>query len=300
MKGERNLFVLSLPGGGVAHVATWILGIGRRQVVEFCATLIPAEGEARLGSTHYPGWMPKTLPVPDVENGMGMAFGSSEIVADLDRNIVDLRMSAPGLGFRTQFIADSDPITGQVDTSGRGNQALPFRALMGAVTGLCGIGGLQDEVAGLGAWEQCAVDLSEGPKAPPGGGQAPPGGFSRAWVLLDDISLAFPLGGSSRGGPFAFGGPERRSLLKPGHETRVSGSLKDGLTVTISHAEAERSWTVLAEDVLDAPLVGYLPFSWKLERWWWTRRLPPWRLRLRALRLPDGPRVGLHEEWSLA
>lgn len=304
MKGERILFVLSLPDGGVAHVATWILELGRRRVVEFCAALIPATGPIRVGSMHYPGWMLKSLPVEDPATGMAMGFGPSEIVADLAKNIVDLRVSAPGLGFRTQFIADADAVDGAVDLSGEQGPGLPYRTQLGAVTGLCGIAGLQGEVAGLGAWETSAIDLCVAPESSAGQGGAPGersevGGFSRAWVLLDDVSLAFPIGPPGRGGPFGFGGPERRVMYKPGLETRVSGSAREGLTIEIDNGEASRSWCVHAEDMLETPLVGYLPFSWRLERWWWSRRLPKWQLHLRALSLPDGTRVGVQEEWRL-
>jgi hypothetical protein len=327
LKGERVLFVLALPDGGVAHVATWTLTLGRRRVVEFCATLIPAEGPVHVGAMHYPGWMLKSYSIsdtPDDTEAMSsssggdasdearhrvlsvMGFGSSEIVADRERNIVTLRVSAPGLGFRSQFIANANAIEADVDVSGGKGQGLPYHCFLGTVTGLWGAAGLQGEIAGFGAWETSMVDLRTAPSPNTDGVHAPgpePNeraiGFSRAWVMLDDVSLAFPVGPTSRGGPFSFGGPARKDIFNPDHTTQVSGSLAKGLHVTIANRELSRSWTVLAEEVLDTPLIGYLPFSWSLERRWLSRRLPQWRLRMYALSLPNGRRVGVYEEWSV-
>lgn len=280
MRGERILFVMSLPEGGVAHVATWFLRRGRRRVVEASATIIPREGPPRRGTIHYPGWALKAWQ-PDDET-VALGFGPSEIITDPQRNIVDLHLSARGVGFRVRFIGSANRMASAHPLCG-GEQ--PYVAMFGSCQGLCGVQGTQSQVDGRATWETCSLDTDA----------LAPTGFSRAWAFLDDIAFVTPTPDPGVGGPIDFDGPLRKQLFNAQTPRTVTGRLPGQLQLAIG----PHSWRVEAEDLLDLPLVGALPFSGGVERWWLGRRERPWRWRLRALRLPGGPRVGLQEEWFL-
>jgi len=280
MRGDRVLFVMSLPDGGVAHVATWFLRRGRRSVVEATATIVPREGAPLHGTVHYPGWALKSWQ-PD-EKTVALGFGPSEIVTEPAINIVDLRLSAKGLGFRVRFVGSADRMASDAPIGGG---STPHVAMFGTAQGLCGVHGQQSPIDGRASWETCTLDTDA---------LGPPG-FSRAWAFQDEIAFVVPTPEPAVGGPIDFDGPLRKELFNRMVPRTVTGSLPGQLELTIG----PRSWQVVTEDLLDLPLIGALPFSGGLERWWLRRRERPWRWRLRALRLPGGPRVGLHEEWSL-
>ena len=281
MQGERVLFVMALPDGGVAHVGTWLLQRGRRSMVEVTAAVVPPEGPPRLGSCHYPGWALKSWQ-PDDES-VAMGFGPSEIVTVPGKGLVDLHLSARDLGFRVRFIGDTDAVMSDGALCGG---AAPTRSVLGVARGLCGLAGVQSTVDGHAAWETGAFSTDGADAA----------GFSRAWVFDDDIAWAGPAPDPALGGPLDFTGPLRRELFHFEIPRRVSGSLPEGLSLSIG----PRAWTVTAAPLLDLPLVGALPFSWALDRWWLTRREPAWRWRLSALKRADGRRVGVHEQWVRA
>ncbi len=281
MRGERILFVMALPDGGVAHVATWLLQRGRRSLVEVTAVVVPAEGPVRRAAIHYPGWMLKTWQ--PTEQSVALGFGPSEIVTEPSKALVDLHLSAPHLGFRVRFIGDTDPASSQSPLCGG---ETPTSSVLGVARGLCGVSGVQTTVEGRAAWETSSLDTAV----------LEPSGFSRAWVFDDEIAWAGPTPDPELGGPLDFGGPLRKQLWNAVTPRSVEGSLPGELTLKVG----TRAWTVVSEELFDQPLIGALPFSWRLDRWWLSRTERPWRWRLRALRLPGGRRVGLQEEWSLA
>jgi hypothetical protein len=279
MRGERILFVMALPDGGVAHVATWMLRRGRRSLVEVTAAVVPAEGSPRLGACHYPGWALKSWQ-PD-EASVALGFGPSEIITEPGKALVDLHLSARNLGLRVRFIGDTNPAVSESALCGG---AEPSQSVLGVAKGLCGVAGVQGEVDGRAAWETASLDTDAlGPE-----------GFSRAWVFDDEIAWAAPTPDPARGGALDFTGPLRKELFNARLPRSVEGSLPGRLTLKIG----DRAWSVESETLLDLPLVGVLPFSSKLDRWWVARHERPWRWRLNALRLPGGRRVGVQEEWG--
>ena len=302
MHGERILFVMALPDGGVAHVATWLLQRGRRSLVEVTAVVVPADGPPRVGSCHYPGWALRSWQPDDASVALG--FGPSEIVTEPGKALVDLHLSAPGLGFRVRFIGDTDPAVSPLPLCGGPS---PTQSVLGVARGLCGVAGVQGAVDGRAAWEAGSRDTDALASAEATGGAESPGparddrttaetvGFSRAWVFDDEIAWAAPTPDPATGGPLDFTGPLRKQLFNAETPRAVSGRLPGRLTLTI----ADRAWSVDSEPLLDLPLVGALPFSWALDRWWVARHEVPWRWRLGALRRSDGRRIGVCEQWVL-
>ena len=299
MQGERILFVMALPDGGVAHVATWLLRRGRRSLVEVTAAVVPAEGAPRLGSCHFPGWALRSWQ-PD-DGIVALGFGPNEIITEPGKALADLHLSARQLGFRVRFIGDTDPAVSALPLCGG---PTPYQSVLGVAAGLCGVAGVQSMVEGRAAWETHSLDtdLPDSPDnlsdmalatSEASAESGPPASFARAWVFDDEIAWAAPTPDPARGGPLDFTGPLRKELFKVDIPRSVSGRVPGRLQLSIG----QRTWAVDAEPLLDLPLVGVLPFSWALERWWVARRERPWRWRLGALKRPDGRRVGVYEEW---
>jgi hypothetical protein len=291
---HRLTLVAPLVAGGHLLVGIWRVPGRWRSCVEVTAQLLQADGKLLTFGTHYPGWMlNESHPEPELTL---LSLGPSDLYLLAPTRLATFRIAVHGFGLAANFTPRRHG--DQKDAPRAFWEVGRARTLFGLCEGDLAVAGVRATLDGPAFLETCTIDLRDVSGAP----------FGRTWGFLPGTPGAAPetYFATSRPAP-------ARELCPEGYFWRVPvDDPDDKLAVDTDPFEHPLTREGTCAEVRTAPLIGALPFSWSLERWWRKRGAPAWQVTLRTLHAPvdlpagspwgaaPGAVVGLQEEWSLA